>query len=109
MSQKTEEAILKVYFENPDKDFTVREMSKLTKIPRATVHKKIVEIRNEHYFKDEVFFKIKKINFYIEELFSSGVIRFLIDELNPSMIILFGSFKKGESNKNSDVDLFRLI
>lgn len=106
MRQNTENKILKVYFENPEKEFTVREISKLTQIPRATVHNKIKEIKTKDYFKDELFFKIKKSNFYIEELFSSGVIRFLIDELSPSFIILFGSFRKGESDKESDIDLF---
>lgn len=106
MRQSNEERILRVYFENPGKDFTVREISKLTNIPRATAHKKMMEIKNKKYFEDELFFKVKKTNYYIEEIFSSGLIRFLIDELNPSLIILYGSFRKGESDKNSDVDLF---
>lgn len=106
MGQNVENKILKVYFENPEKEFTVREVSSLTKVPRATVHKKILELKKENYFNDELFFKIKKTNFYIEEIFSSGLIRFLINELNPSLVILFGSFRKGESDKNSDIDLF---
>ncbi len=106
MGQNDTKKILKIYFENPGKKFTVRKIFSLTKIPRATVHKKITEIKNKDYFNDELFFKIKKTNYYIEEIFSSGLIRFLIDELSPSLIILFGSFRKGESNKESDIDLF---
>ncbi|MBU2527510.1 MAG: nucleotidyltransferase domain-containing protein [Bacteroidetes bacterium] len=106
MGQETEKRILRVYFENPGKDFTIREISNLTKIPRATVHKKLKEIKNSEYFKDELYFKIKKANYYIEKILSSGFIRFIIDELNPSLIILYGSFRKGESNKESDIDLF---
>ncbi len=106
MRQDDIKKILRVYFENPGKKFTVREIFGLTKIPRATVHKKITEIKDKDYFKDELFFKVKKTNYYIEEMFSSGLIRFLINELNPSLIILFGSFRKGESEKGSDIDLF---
>lgn len=106
MGQKIEEKILKVYFENLDKEFTIREISKLTKIPRSTVHKKIKEIKKQPYFNDGLFFKVKKANYYVERLFFSGVVNFLIKKLNPSLIILFGSFRKGESNKESDIDLF---
>jgi len=106
MGQETEKRILRVYFENPGKNFTIREISNLTKIPRATVHKKLKEIKNSEYLKDELYFKIKKSNYYIEKILSSGLIRFIIDELNPSLIILYGSFRKGESNKESDIDLF---
>jgi len=106
MRHNIERKIMRVYFENPEKEFTIREMSKITGIPRATVHKKMNTIKKESYFKDELFFRINKANYYIWELFESGVIRFLIDELNPSLIILFGSFRKGESDKSSDIDLF---
>ena len=106
MGQKDIRKILRVYFENPEEKFTVRDISRLAGIPRATSHKETAKLKKEDYFKDELFFKIKKINYYIEELFSSGLIRFLISELNPSLIILFGSFRKGDSDKKSDVDLF---
>lgn len=98
--------ILRVYFENPEREFTVREISNLTKIPRATAHKRINELKKEDYFKRDLFFRIKKVNYYVEELFSSGLIDYLIDELNPSCIILFGSFRKGDSDNTSDIDLF---
>lgn len=105
MGQK-ENKILEVFYENPGKNFTIREISSLTKIPRATVHKKVKELREEDFFKDELYFRIKKTNYYVEKLFSCGVVDFLIKELNPSVIILFGGFRKGESDKDSDFDLF---
>jgi len=112
MGHNIEARILKVYFENPNKSFTVREMSKMTQIPRSTVQKKLALLRAEKFLNKEniveanLLFKIKKINYYTDILVSSGLIDFLINELNPSCIILFGSFRKGESDKTSDVDIF---
>ncbi|PIO00888.1 hypothetical protein COT60_03380 [Candidatus Pacearchaeota archaeon CG09_land_8_20_14_0_10_30_9] len=106
MGQEDREKILRIYFENPGKEFTVREASSLTKIPKSTVHKILIEIKKGIYFSDELYFKNLKTNYYTNQLFSSGLIRFLIDNLNPSLIILFGSFRKGESDKDSDMDVF---
>jgi len=106
MGQEDREKILRIYFENPGKEFTVREASSLTKIPKSTVHKILIEIKKGIYFSDELYFKNLKTNYYTNQLFSSGLIGFLIDNLNPSLIILFGSFRKGESDKDSDMDVF---
>jgi predicted nucleotidyltransferase len=42
----------------------------------------------------------------INSLFIVGLIDFLIQSLNPSVIIVFGGVRKGEYDKDSDVDLF---
>ena len=47
MRQDNEDKILEVFYENPGKKFTVRGIVKLTRIPRATVHKKLVELKKE--------------------------------------------------------------
>ena len=39
---------------------------------------------------------------------NSGLIDYLWDKLSPEAIILYGSYSKGESIENSDVDLFIL-
>jgi len=105
MGQKTEEKILNLYYEFPERKFTVREISKLTNIPKSTVHKKLSNL-NVLLEKNKSLFKIKKVNYFTEKLFEVGLIKFLIGELNPSCIILFGSFRKGDSTKESDIDIF---
>jgi Fic family protein len=47
MGQNNKEKILNVYFENTGKSFTVRELSNLTKIPRATMQNKLVELKKQ--------------------------------------------------------------
>lgn len=112
MGQKRENQILELFYESPNQRFTIREISKITKIPRATAHR-IIEslkeqelINKENLANENLLFKTKKINFFIERIVSSGLIEELINKLNPSCIILFGSIRKGESIKESDIDLF---
>ena len=112
MGQDKKEKILKVYFENPEKGFTVRELVSLTKIPRATIQNKLTNLKKEklitkdNFAWDSLLFNTKKINYYIEKIIKSGLIDFLVEALNPSCIILFGSFRKGDSTIESDLDLF---
>ena len=51
-------------------------------------------------------FKTKKINYYTEKIITSGLLEEIIKKLNPGCVILFGSIRKGESVKDSDIDLF---
>lgn len=112
MGQDNTIKIMEVFYENPDKQFTIREISKLAKVPRATVHKILMELKRERIInkmnmaENSLVFKTKKINFFAEKIVSSWLIEELIEKLNPSCIILFGSIRKGDSNKESDVDLF---
>jgi len=104
--------ILKVYYENPNKSYTIRELAKLTKIPKSTTQKYLQELKKKELISQDNrpshnrLFKIKKINYYVEKLIEIGLIDFLEKELNAETIILFGSFRKGESEKESDIDLF---
>jgi predicted nucleotidyltransferase len=112
MGQDIMNKILKVYFENPDKSFTIRELSSKTKVPRSTLHKKLKLLRKEgfltkdNFLENNLFVKTKKMNYYVEEIIKSGLVGFLVENLNPSCIILFGSIRKGDSTKESDIDLF---
>jgi predicted nucleotidyltransferase len=112
MRQEIENKIINLYYEYPNKRFTVREISNLTKIPRATVHKYVVEIKKkkfvgkDNFANNDIFFRTKKINFFIEKIVGSGLISEIVSVLNPSCVILFGSIRRGDSVKESDIDLF---
>ena len=112
MRQETRDKILELFYENPNNAFTVREISTLTGIPRATVHKYIKQFRSlklidkDNSVNDSLLFKTMKVNFFVEKIVASGIIEDLIDTLNPSCIILFGSIRKGDSVRDSDIDIF---
>ena len=106
-----EQEILKLYFREPEKKFTLREISKKTKLPLATVQRRVKKLEKLNLIKngeiiDSLLFRTEKITFYLKELVKSGLINELIKQFNPSCIILFGSIRKGESNKESDIDIY---
>lgn len=112
MGQNHPDKILELFYEFPQQQFTVREIAKLAKIPKSTVQKYLHELKKEKLVDSDnraetsLLFKTKKVNYFLEKLVESGLIEKITAELNPSCIILFGSIRKGDSIKKSDIDLF---
>ena len=112
MRQKNENKIYELFFEHPDRRFTMREIELQTKIPKASVQRYLLEMKkegivsNENMAKVNLYYKIIKTNHFIEKIVRCGLIDEIVGKLNPSCIILFGSFRKGESEEQSDIDIF---
>jgi predicted nucleotidyltransferase len=51
-------------------------------------------------------FLLEKKFFNLRQVYSSGLIDFLIEDLSNPLIILFGSYAKGEDTEKSDIDLY---
>ncbi|MBI1936461.1 nucleotidyltransferase domain-containing protein [Candidatus Woesearchaeota archaeon] len=117
------ERFLKHFFDEPSKWFHVREMARLLKLNPTTASKYLNTLHNERLllkkyermhlmFKadtDSSGYKDAKMHYNIKNIRKSGLIEFLDKELHyPEAIIIFGSYSKGENDKNSDVDLFIL-
>jgi predicted nucleotidyltransferase len=104
--------IKEIFYEFPLENFTIRGIANKTKIPKSTVNVYLEKLKSEglvnknNQFTNSNYFKIKKTHYYIEKMFEIGLMDYLIKELTPETIILFGSFRKGESVKESDLDLF---
>jgi len=104
--------ILELFYEYPNKIFSVREISNKLKIPSSTVQRHLKKIRKEGLITKEnkanitPYFKFRKTYFMIDKLFKYGLVEYIEEELSPSCVILFGSFRKGEYVKESDIDLF---
>ncbi|HJZ19281.1 MAG TPA: nucleotidyltransferase domain-containing protein [Candidatus Nanoarchaeia archaeon] len=112
--------LLKIFLFNPTEEFRLRELSRLSKISPPSVMAYLKEFEREEliksfkkrgvpFYKSEIdsekFREYKKISILFE-LNDSGLTNFLWDELSPKAIILYGSFAKGESLEESDIDLF---
>ena len=104
--------IAELIFENPGRRFTVREISKRTRIPASSAQRYLKEIRSEGLATQEnmavssPYFKFKKSFFAIDKLFKTGLIEYLDKMFNPSAVIVFGSIRKGDYDAESDIDLF---
>ena len=113
---------LKLFFEEPNREFHLREFARIVKKNPITV---------KHYLQEFVklgllvckkergleLYSSNAENFYYKEykkiynrfkIIESGLSDLLKKEFNLPILILFGSYEKGEDTKNSDVDIFIL-
>jgi len=107
-----EEKILTYFYEYPSKKVTVRELANITKISRSTVQYYLNSLKKKNLISknnqsiDSWENKWFKKCYYIQKIVQSGLVDYLDKELGASLVILFGSIAKGESVRESDIDLF---
>ncbi len=114
--------LLKLFLDYPTESFRLREIARLIKISPPSVMSYLKEFEKDELIKKQIkrnipfysserdssnFILYKKISIFFE-LNNTGLIDYLWDKLSPQVIILYGSFSKGESIENSDIDLFIL-
>lgn len=111
--------IMKLFFNNPNKEFYLREISRLTKIPPSGTFRILNKLEKENLiiknknkavtnfkFKDNEEVKRLKRLFNINNIYESKLVDFLIDKYNnPTAIVLFGSYSLGEDNEKGDIDI----
>ena len=116
--ESNNQKVLALIFKYPTTGLTIREIARKLKISPPTVsriakdleRKNLVTIKKESNqykvlgnIENEKFKDLKRIY----NLFSLLPLRdFLIRELNPNLIVVFGSYSTGEDVENSDIDLF---
>ena len=113
---------LKLFFEEPARQYHLRELARVMKRNPVTVKSYLQDavkmgILNraserglELYSSntENSYYKLYKKCYNKFKIMESGFIDFLNDELNLPAIILFGSYGCGEDNQNSDADIFIL-
>lgn|SRR3989338_1264814 len=108
------------FFTNPTTKLRVRQIERSVKVPLPSVIRYTTELEKEGILKStaianvkfysadrisETFLIEKKLS-NIKMLFLSGLMDFLVKELSNPLIIVFGSYAKGEDVENSDIDLY---
>lgn|SRR3989338_10373040 len=113
---------LKLFFEEPTREFHLRELARLMRRNPVTVKnylKEFVKIgvlsrKKERMLEiyssntEDFYYKQYKKIYNQLKLIESGLLDFLKNEFNLPIIITFGSYERGEDNKNSDLDIFLL-
>jgi len=112
---------IKEYFlKNPTVKLRVRQIERAIKVPLPSVIRYTKELVNEEILKiqevsDVRFFTasrtskeylIEKRLFNIKQLYDSGLIDYLVNFYSNPLIIVFGSFSKGEDVESSDIDIY---
>ncbi|MBI5332050.1 MAG: nucleotidyltransferase domain-containing protein [Candidatus Aenigmarchaeota archaeon] len=113
--------IVSLFFDSPTKHFQLREISRMIRIglpsvkahvekletaglirkTKGNIYDSFVATRNDR-------FKLYKRNDVMIRIHESGLLEYLVDELSPDVIVLFGSASKGDDIEHSDVDIFVL-
>ncbi len=111
---------MELFFEESSRNFQIREIARITKIAHTSVKNYLEELRKKDLIKkvktniynsyvanqENRLFKIYKQQYLILKFYSSELIDYLEDNLHPKCIVLFGSVRKGEYTKTSDIDLY---
>jgi len=121
MIRKNIKERLKEYFlVCPTAKLRVRQIERALKLPLPSVIRYTKELEKEGILKKSIIagvttfsadrtskkFLLEKKLFNIKQLFSSGLIDFLLTELSNPAIIVFGSYARGEDTEDSDIDLY---
>jgi predicted nucleotidyltransferase len=111
--------ILQVFFDNPNKKFQLRQLSRITTISLPSIKKYvedlvkqdlISEVNNGVYkgykscFSQK--YKMLKRNDLLLRLNESGLIKEIQTMFTPNCIIIYGSAVQGTDDERGDVDLF---
>ena len=114
------EKIKKHFFMNPTKKMRVRQIERELKLPLPSVIRYCKELEKEEILKKETisgvstysadraskkFLMVKRL-FNIKSIFESGLLDYMIGEYFNPVIVLFGSYSRGEDIENSDIDLY---
>lgn len=111
--------VLDVFFQNPHKNYQLREISRQISLDHKSVlvHLKrllelslILEDKSTLYKSyianiSDYFIRLKRATNLIK-IYESGIVDFIFEKTTPKSIVLYGSYAKGADNIGSDIDLF---
>ena len=111
--------ILRLFFEEPTREFNVREVARLAKTAPATASSRLKEFAKQSILKhrkermldlhradlESASYRDLKLYYTIRKLRESGLIESLNEFYLKPTIILFGSCSKGIDTETSDMDM----
>jgi predicted nucleotidyltransferase len=111
--------VMKLFFDNPDGKFHIREIARRTSLSAPGVSKILRRLKKEALLvskkenlvenfeasRSEKFFWFKKCYNFLS-FYESGLVDFLRDKYEePEAIVVFGSYSNGEDTAESDIDV----
>ncbi len=119
-TKSIKEQLTKYFFLHPTVKLRVRQIEREVNMPLPSVIRYTHELNNEGILKSTEIaniivysadraspqFLMKKKMYNLQCLYDSGLINFLKEELNNPLIIVFGSYSRGEDIETSDIDLY---
>ncbi len=120
ISKNIKDTIKEHFFLNPTAKLRVREIERTLKLPLPSVIRYCKELEKEGIMKtiktgnivfyaadrtNEIYLLEKKL-FNIKQIHISGLLDYIRETLSNPVIVLFGSYAKGEDTETSDIDLY---
>jgi predicted nucleotidyltransferase len=111
--------VMKLFFDNPNRKFYIREIARQTCLSPPGVLKILKKLKKENLLvsekenvvenvwasRNEKFFLFKKCYNFLS-LYESGLTNYLKEMYEePEAIVVFGSYSKGEDTPQSDIDI----
>src|SRR3989344_6023845 len=110
--------ILKPFFEDPNRKFSIRELSRILKINHTTIRQYLSKLSKDGFLsskKERVysFYQLilskkalnLKLYYNLEKIRESGIIEDLQKNYDLPVIVLFGSYASAMDDKTSDIDI----
>lgn len=120
IEKSTIQKVLAVFFENPSREFHLRELSRMLKLSMPTIISSTDMLAKEKLITKEKgkvitkvmanrdnidFARLKRLH-NLALIYNSSIIDYLSESYNqPKAVILFGSFSRGEDIEKSDIDI----
>ncbi|MEK6872150.1 MAG: nucleotidyltransferase domain-containing protein [Nanoarchaeota archaeon] len=106
------------FFDDPHKDFTIRELSRMIKINHTTVRQYLVAFVKEGFLQKKnghiypVYSSVLskkylnlKLYYNLEKIRESKIVEYIEKKFDFPVIVLFGSYAKAQDRKDSDIDI----
>lgn len=112
--------VMAQFFKYPSLEFTLSETAKNTNLSKATVSRIIQELKKIGFVTvrdlgviyrirantDSLVYKREKVMYNLHLFFRNNITEFLAQKFNaPRCIVLFGSYRNGEDDRGSDIDV----
>jgi len=112
--------VMGLFFKYPNTEFSLSDVARKTDLSKSTVSKILNALRQQQFVEVSdlgIVYRIRantgnwvyqreKIASNLASIYRSNIVDFLAKEFNnPKCIVLFGSFRKGEDDEDSDIDI----
>ena len=112
--------VMDFFLVNPTIKIRVRQLEKKLNVPFPSIVRYTKELTNEGVLKKEEIsnvilysadrtskkYLIEKKLYNLRMLYESELVDYLINEISNPVIVVFGSYSRGEDIENSDIDLY---
>jgi len=112
--------VLRWFFAYPNREIGLNDLSAAVEIAKTTANRVVTELQKEGFLKVEILGRVwrisavvghpfnttQKVPYSMSLIYSSGIMEKIHEIVpNPRNIILFGSYRLGEDDENSDIDI----